>query len=288
MKRLVHITGEPDDGLMTAVSFHSPPSAIRFPPSTVSSSRGFTLVEIMVAILLVLMASTMTYVTFAAVTKAWRNGSRMAEDLNHGDFIMDQLVMGLRSAYFPDAQGQVATYGFWLTDSGSGSSSDDAISWVKQGTALTESNSVTVAGPHRVRFSIEKNEDGVPSAAVRYWRPFALPDDFDPMAIQPEFISSRVCGFNCRVATNTSENIWEWSDIWEKDDTNRLPRAVELTIYLEPIGKDRAPVEITRCVEIPVWRLSWGGGGPAAGQFRNPVTAIGHVHNNTPLQIKKK
>ncbi len=225
------------------------------------------------AVLLVLLASTMTYVTFAAVAKAWRNGTKIAEDLHHGDFVMDQLVIGLRSAYFPDARGNVTTYGFWLKDGGSGSSAEDSISWVKQGTALTESNSATVSGPHRVLFSIERDDDGNPAAAVRYWRPFALPEDFDAMLIPPEFISSRVCGFDCRVATNTTDGTWEWSDIWEKEDTNRLPRAVELTLYLQPLSEGRDPVAITRCVEIPVWRLSWGGGGPPDGQIRRPDMA---------------
>lgn len=288
MTGTIHITRGRDHGLRPDVSSCLPRSTHHLLPSAIFSSRGFTLIEVMMAILLVMLAATMTYATFAAVTKAWRNGSKLAEDLHHGDFIMDQLVMGLRSTYFPDAQGQVTTYGFWLTDNGSGSSADDAISWVKQGTALTASNSVTVSGPHRVRFSIEKNEEGAPAAAVRCWRPFALPDDFDPIEIPPDFISSRVCGFNCRVATNTSDNVWEWSDVWEKEDTNRLPRAVELTLYLEPVEKNREPVEITRCVEIPVWRLSWAGGGPAAGQFRNPDIVSGRANQNTTLQIKKK
>lgn len=256
------------------------------PPSAFRARHGFTLLEIMMAMLLVLIASTMTYITFVAVTKAWRNGTKLAEDLHHGDFVMDQLVTGLRSAYFPDAQGKVTAYGFWLQDNGSGSDAADTISWVKQGTALTESNSTTVSGPHRVHFSVESDEEGAPAASVRYWRPFAQPDDFDPMLKPPEFISGRIRGFNCRVATNTTDGSWEWSDIWEKDDTNRLPRAVELTLYLEPLAKDRPPVEIVRCVEIPVWRLSWGGGGPPDGPFRNPAAPRVVTPVTTPVKLK--
>ena len=293
MNRTAHTASEAGDSLRSDAADCPPRSTLHVPHSEHSFSNGFTLIEIMVAILLVLLASTMTYITFATVTRAWRNGSKLAEDLHHGDYVMDQLVMGLRSAYFPDAHGQVTAYGFWLQDNGSGSDAKDTISWVKQGTALTESNSVTVSGPHRVYFSVEENEDGVPSAAVRYWRPFALADDFDPMQLPPEFISSRITGFNCRVATNNPDGTWEWSDLWEKENTNRLPPAVELTLYLQPLEKDGPPVEITRCVEIPVWRLSWGGSGPPSGPF-SPASGpfapgtMPATNRPTPVIIKPK
>lgn len=283
MKSELHIGSETADGMSSDAAACLPRSTLHVPHSVHSLSAGFTLIEIMVAVLLVLLASTMTYVTFAAVTRAWRNGSKLAEDLHHGDYVMDQLVMGLRSAYFPDAPGKVTTYGFWLQDNGSGSDSKDTISWVKQGTALTESNSATVSGPHRVYFSVEENEDGLPAAAVRYWRPFALPDDFDPMQLPPEFISSRITGFNCRVATNNPDGTMEWSDLWEKDSTNTLPPAVELTLYLQPLEKDGPSVEVTRCVEIPVWRLSQGGGQPS-GAFVPKTTLV----TNTPFRPNRR
>jgi len=245
--------------------------------SVVNSSRnGFTLIEVMIALVLVMFAASMTYVTFSTVTKAWRSGVKLTEDLHHGDFVMDQLVLGLRSAYYARSS---SCYGFWLEKDGSGDSSFDSISWVKQGTALTESNSPTVAVPHRIRFSMERNQKGAMAPAVRYWRPVGLPDDFDPAQIQPQFLSDRIRGFSCRVATNTVDGDWEWSDIWEKDDTNKLPRAVELTLYLEPLDKEKPLVPMTRCIEIPVWPLSWGkavGGHGSASPIHSPG-----FHNRT-------
>ena len=47
----------------------------------------------------------------------------------------------------------------------------------------------------------------------------------------------------------------EWEDEWEP--TNRIPAAVEITLYLEPLEKGDRPVAITRAVGLPVAPLSW-------------------------------
>jgi len=210
----------------------------------------------MVALVLMVLASTMIYITFASVTRAWRRATKLAEDLHHGDFIMDQLVLGLRSAYFPDAGKGVKGYGFWLEDGGSGAGAADSISWVKQGSALTASNSPVVAGPHRIQFAVMEDETGRNAPAVRYWRPYGQTENFDPSSLEFQFLSSRVRGFDCRIATNMTSGEWIWSDVWENDDTNRLPQAVELTLFLDPLEPDGEPIQVRRYVEIPVWRLS--------------------------------
>lgn len=227
----------------------------RHQPTT--AERGFTLLELMLALALGILASTMVVVTFAVVVKAWRTGAGLTDDLHHGDFVMDQLVSGLRSAYYPDASGRILEYGFWIEDQGSGEFARDSISWVKLGAALAEEASAAVAGPHRTKFSIEENDDMQAGAAVRFWRPYSQPEDFDPSEIPPQFISSRVTGFNCRVATNMLDGEWAWEDVWEEESTNRLPRAVELTLFLHPLDDRGEPVEMRRFVELPVSHLSW-------------------------------
>jgi len=209
-----------------------------------------------VAVTLMTVAVGMVCVVFGTVTASWRRSSAAAEDMHHGDFVLEQLGMGLRSAYFPDTGGKEKDYGFWLENIGSGESAADSISWVKQGSALSESNSPSVAGPHRVQFSLETDENGDSGAAVRFWRPYAMPADFDPAKLRPKIISRRVVAFDCRVATNMNDGEWEWQDDWKDDDTNCLPQAVELRVYLTPLDKDRPPFEMKRYVEIPVWHLS--------------------------------
>ena len=40
--------------------------------------------------------------------------------------------------------------------------------------------------------------------------------------------------------------------------TNHVPRYVELTLYLEPLQEGETPVEMKRCVDIPVARTPNG------------------------------
>ena len=42
----------------------------------------------------------------------------------------------------------------------------------------------------------------------------------------------------------------DWKEDWEK--TNTLPRTIELTIYLKPRNDNEEPIEMRRCVSIPV------------------------------------
>jgi hypothetical protein len=58
----------------------------------------------------------------------------------------------------------------------------------------------------------------------------------------------------------------QWLDTWEGDLTNRLPRAVELTLLLPPPQAGGEPVAIRRIVELPLAELSWsvGTGGSSA------------------------
>jgi hypothetical protein len=207
---------------------------------------------------LMVLASLMTYMTFGSVTTAWRRGNALAEDLHHGDFVMDQLVAAIRSAYYPDTGGNIVEYGFWLTERGAGEMSSDSISWVKRGSALT-GRIASPDVPHRVEFGIYADEHGNPAAGARYWwLPYAQSEEFSSEDVQPVSLSSRVMGFDCRLATNLTDEGWEWDIEWKDENTNRLPMAVELTMYLNPLEAGESPIELKRYVEIPVAHLSRG------------------------------
>ncbi|MBN2302436.1 MAG: type II secretion system protein, partial [Lentisphaerae bacterium] len=83
-----------------------------------SKQHGFTLLEILLAVSLLAIVSTLTYLSFSTITTAWKRGLAMTDELHHGDFVMEQLVMGLRSAYYPEARNPSANYGFWLENNG--------------------------------------------------------------------------------------------------------------------------------------------------------------------------
>ncbi|MBU4286237.1 MAG: prepilin-type N-terminal cleavage/methylation domain-containing protein [Verrucomicrobia bacterium] len=242
---------------------------------------AFTLIELLVAVALLGMAMAMTFTTFYSVAKAWQRGTAMADDLDHGEYVMQQIACGLRSSFFPPSAKQASSnvantnaastnavpatptagggYGFVLEDNGNGVDARDVISWVKTGTALLRLNDPLYKGLHRVRLSIEDDDDAGSAVAVRAWRPYANLITFDPMEIIPHFVSGKVVGLNCRVAMEMEDDEWDWTDTWENEATNCLPLAVEVTLYLEPLDRNEPPVEIQRTIEIPLGPLSWSG-----------------------------
>lgn len=252
------------------------------PPSVVRRQvSGFTLIELLVSVALLGMAMAMTFTTFYSVSKAWQRGTAMANDLDHGEYVMQQVASGLRSSFFPPQTVQttsnaagargvpptnnpvvttpsaVGSYGFVLEDNGSGADARDVIGWVKTGTALLKFNDPLCKGVHRVRLSVEEDGDAGSAVAVRAWRPFANTINFDPMALTPNFISGKVVGLNCRVAKEMKGDKWDWLDTWENEATNCLPLVVEVTLYMEPLDRNEPPVEIQRTIGIPLAPLSW-------------------------------
>jgi len=242
-------------------------SALSAPPREVVSERhaaqsAFTLLELLLAVAILAAVSTLTFMSFGTVTSAWKRGMALSDDLHHGDYVIEQLVMGLRSAYQPDTQADAkqepAGYGFVLEDDGDDAYASDTISWVKLGSSLIGKDSPFAASPHRVKFWVEENERGDRSATILAWRLLGQPDDFDPEELEPVYLASHIVGFNCRCADEPESGTLEigdeleWEDEWE--DTNRVPPLIELTLHLEPLDEDRDPVEIKRIVTVPIVR----------------------------------
>jgi len=220
-----------------------------------SLRSAFTLLEILLAVTIMSLVATVTCMTFAAATSAWQRGIRLADSMNHGDFIIDQLAMGLRSAFYPGDSGKSPDYGFVHEDNGDGEGARDKISWIKIGGSLVGSHCEFAATPHRVEFFLD-NVDGGSAVGIRAWQLFGQLDDFDPEDIDPEYLSKRVVGFSCRAALEMEDDGGvEWEDEWE--ETNTIPPAVEITLYLEPPDEDEQAVELKRVVELPVARAFW-------------------------------
>ena len=217
--------------------------------------QGFTLLELMLAITILAAVSGVSYMAFSTVTRAWKRGQALTDAIHHGDYVLDQLVMALRSAYFPDAP-RAKGYGLQVTDESDGPNADDRISWVKLGGALVGQNCPFADSPHRIEFTV-KDHEGQRQVAVKAWRILGQPEDFDPSEELFTFLSRRVTGFDCRCALKLDGKDIDWEDEWEDDNTNKLPKYVELTLYLTPVDEGREPVELKRIVELPAAPLSW-------------------------------
>lgn len=221
------------------------------------SKRGLTLVEILIALSLLGLLTVMLFTSFHAVSRSWEVGRAAIDASGHSDYLMEQLSMALRSAYYP---GSGDTYGLILTDDGDDEDSHDAIEWTKVGPALIGEDADFSDVPHRVRVTVSDADDTIPGGfTVRAWRQDLQLDDFDPETDAAEiYLSPKVIGFNCRALdpdqTTTTDGEPNWIDDWTK--TNYLPTAVELTLWLEPAEKGGEPIESKRIVEIPMGVLS--------------------------------
>ena len=63
--------------------------------------RGFTLVEILLAVLLLGVVTVVTMMTFNAVTHGWQASTDYLDKMQRTDFALNQVVSGLRSLYYP-------------------------------------------------------------------------------------------------------------------------------------------------------------------------------------------
>ncbi|MBR1921452.1 MAG: prepilin-type N-terminal cleavage/methylation domain-containing protein, partial [Kiritimatiellae bacterium] len=238
--------------------------------------RAFTLVELLLAVVLLAVLTALTMATFNAVTRGWQISTDYLDKMQRTDFALNQVVSGLRSLYYPHGGEQSYSYGFCLYDNGDGEDprQSDVIEWSKRGSALVGSKSAAADTVHRVRLMVleEGNHDfaepiEVTGLYARHCpdvtlRPKDNPDDIDftfenEEMYQPVLVADGIVGFNCRVLPSDEKVEAEhdaslFEDTW--DLSNAVPYKVELTFYLsDPEGRayrsDAAP--IMRIVRIP-------------------------------------
>jgi prepilin-type N-terminal cleavage/methylation domain-containing protein len=227
----------------------------------VNKRRGFTLVEIVVAISILAVMMLISFFSFDAIVRSWRAGQEMSNTMGQADYVIDQIVSGLRSAYYPDLGKQDYKYGFTLISNGDDSTAHDSISWVKMGPALVGEECGFSESPHRVSLSVfEGDRNGVAERGLvlRAWRIDLQLEDFKPDEEVADFIlAPRVIGMNCRVLDKTQpkkDDLPNWQDEWKF--SNSIPKAVEFTLYMEPLKENEEPLEIKRIIEMPMSELS--------------------------------
>ncbi len=250
------------------------PEEYKYRCQTLREPSGFTLLEVLLSVTIAALVMTGVYGAFSVAMEAWRTSIDAGDGLHHADFIADQLVMGLRSAYYPDDFGREGRsdgqYGLMLSDGGEGYDAQDTISWCKLGTSLVGANSGLAETPHRISVTVTEGDEEEPGGfVIRAWRLFGQDDEFDPAEdVIPIIIAPQVVGLDFRVRDPMSpddEIEWFVGDEWE--DTNRIPPQVEFSLYLASPNKDDDPIEVKRIVDMPMSALSFMAISPTA-----PVT----------------
>jgi len=230
---------------------------------------GFTMVELLLAIMIMSIMMVISFFTFNTVVRNWQKSMELVDKIQYADYALTQIVSGLRSAYYPADGKQSEDFGFQLYDGGDKEDAADSISWTKLGTAIVGNTSTLSETPHRVRIYIEKESHDSPGGLMVQATPDLLTDDQkedmkDEKIFEPYLLVQGVRGFNCRVADKdkpfNDDGSWNWQDEW--NTSNCLPRAVQLTFYLDPVEERGESESVLRVVEIPLWDIS-----------QNPISA---------------
>lgn len=234
---------------------------------------GFTMIEMLLAISILAMMTVVTAVVFSSVTNSWKKATTVAERMQTADYALNQIVAGLRSAYYPADGNQKDEWGFALLDNGEGedASSSDIIEWTKLGNSIVGDKSVLAETSHRVRLWVEDaprtrfgtNIEEPGGLWARVWNPDLFSSEgnrnFDDEEYGEEFLLVEdVIGFDCVVQKDDKEveegGQPKWAETW--DTSNSVPWRVKITFRMKPPESGDEPLPILRVVEIPVWYLS--------------------------------
>jgi len=142
--------------------------------------KAFTMLEMLVATMLVGVLTTLSVLTFQAVTHGWQASTDYLDKMQRTDYALNQLIIALRSAYWPESsesgsgKSAAATkgggsgtgeernqYGFYdpYDREGNRPSDSDIIEWTKKGSALIGSENAMADSVHRVRVMILEEGD---------------------------------------------------------------------------------------------------------------------------------
>lgn len=256
-------------------------------------NKAFTMIEMLLATMLVGVLTTLSILTFRAVTRGWQVSTDYMDKMQRTDYALNQIMSGLRSMYYPHDGKQDEGYGFSLIDNGDGErpKESDVIEWSKTGSAIVGNKSAVADTVHRVQVMILEEGDSDYREPVQKTGLYARlcgdaalrpkddeadsPDKgygFDNDELyQPVLIADGVVGFNCRVLKKAEEAEGSVRNSSENDrrsfedefsESNSVPYKVELTFYLadrdgRSYRTDTAPV--VRIVRIPIHEQSLDG-----------------------------
>ena len=260
--------------------------------------RGFTMIEMLLATMLVGVLTTFSVLTFRSVSHGWQVSADYLDKMQRTDYALDQVISGLRSMYYPHDGSQNDKYGFVLVNKGDGEDPrrSDVIEWSKLGSAIVGTKSTKADSVHRVQIMVLEEGDNDYAEPIqktglyaRTMRDSALGEDKDDddtdltfaneELYQPILVADGITGFNCRVLKKAEDAEASGAKDNENDrkkfedefaESNSVPYKVELTFQIEKPDESfrsqtqRAP--LVRIVRIPIHEQSLDGAAPPVSE----------------------
>ncbi len=210
------------------------------------NTGGFTLLELIVALVIMVIAFSIAFQAFSGTIRGWKRGTEVLDGIKHGDFAMSQLVSAINSTiYFFNPR---KTYAFTIEKGSESGLPADEISFVTSSSAFMPHNSPFATGPHRITLFID-DEDGEPALFAFAMPAIDEPEEFEEdYDTDPILVSTAVQGIELLIWDADTE---DWTEEWEKE--NSVPERILLTVFVASDNEDDEPIEFSRVINIPVF-----------------------------------
>lgn len=208
---------------------------------------GFTLLELMAAMVILTIAMSVAFQAFSGTIRGWKRGTEVVEGIKHGDFAMGQLASAVNSTVF--FSNPRKSYAFRIERDTIAGLPADTISFVTASTAFMTEDSPLKYGPHRLELFIDYDEYGNPALFSLAFPAIAdLEEAEDEYDTEPHLVSRAVQGLEVLLY---DEELEDWTtDEWEQE--NSVPERIKLTLIVASEDEDEEPIVFSRIIEIPV------------------------------------
>jgi prepilin-type N-terminal cleavage/methylation domain-containing protein len=215
-------------------------------PSLFKKQDGFTLLELIVAMVILTITMSIAFQAFSGTIRGWRRGTEVADGIKHGDFAMNQLSSALNSTiYFFNPK---KSYAFTFEKSNNAGLPSDIITFVTASSAFMPEGSPLQYGPHRIKLYIDSDDYGNSALFVQAFPAVGNFEEFEDEYDQESYLVSRsIQGLEILL---WDEELEDWVEDWEKE--NSVPERVLIRVYIASDEEDEEPIVFSRVIDIPV------------------------------------
>lgn len=219
-------------------------------------ARGFTLLELILAMTITCMLAVTLYATLRTAFRAQASASNSIESLRSGQIAMQLIGKDLTNALPPTGILAGAFYG--IPKGSSGSEMSDTIEFYAICSGVDDDNDPTRGdGIWQIDLTIDNGPDGTPCLVRRIQRNLTASEIPDP---EEEVLCRNVTSLTCLYYDGT-----QWIDSWDSTaEQDTLPLAVQVTLELSPTKQNEKGYTLTRTFSLPCTVVSNLNGG--AGQ----------------------